>query len=78
MGAIDPASRALRFQGFGGGDIGEDHIFLDQLVRIEARGGIITRSMRPSGFSSSLRSGRLRSSGLRCSRAMFSACQAFP
>ena len=71
MGAIDQV-RLLGFQRLGGGDIGEDHEFLDHLMGVEARRGH-TRSTVLSAFSRILRSGRSRSSGDLFSRAIFVA-----
>jgi hypothetical protein len=64
----------LRLQRLGGGDVGGDHIILDQLVRIEAlaRGD---RGDAPFSSSMTRRSGRSRSSGARFSRAAYMARQ---
>jgi len=66
MHPIDKRQRLL--SAFLRGDIGEDHEFLDQFVRVE-RSGRPRRSTVPSGFSRLFRSGRSRSSGAAFVRA---------
>ena len=71
MHAIDQR-RARFLQRLGGRDVGEDHEFLDQPVRLEPLRDE-DRSTVPSALSMIFRSGRSRSSGSRASRARFSA-----
>ena len=70
VGAIEQR-RILRFQRFGGGDIGEDHEFFDQPMRFEPLRPAHVGRAAPAASSMSLRSGRSRSSGSRRSRSIF-------